>query len=105
MSVSKISLLFQKKTIQEVEWMDLQTFYTILFLVSKPGGRWRPILDFSRLYTFLASIENDRSVRPAVSVGGWHRLSRCLITRPDAPVSSPLLCFAFEGRFFFLSLL
>lgn len=55
------------------------------------------------LHLSCVSIENDRLVRPAVSVGGWHRLSGCLITRPDAPVSSPLLCFAFEGRGFFFS--
>ena len=42
-----------KNTIERVENVASLRFYSHLFLVHKPHQRWRPVMDLSRLNTFL----------------------------------------------------
>ena len=46
-------LLLSKNTIERVKNVKSLRFYSRLFLVPKPHQRWRPVIDLSRLNTFL----------------------------------------------------
>ena len=50
---SCIQSLLSKNVIERVENVKSLGFYTRLFLVRKPHQRWRPVIDLSRLNTFL----------------------------------------------------
>ena len=50
-------------------------FYNRLFLVPKPNNRWRPILDLSKLNTFLKTqsfkMETPETIRTSLQTGEW----------------------------------
>ena len=50
-------------------------FYSRLFLVPKPHQRWRPVIDLSRLNTFLHvekfKMETPKSIRTPLILGKW----------------------------------
>ena len=48
-----IQSLLSKNAIERVENVKFLGFYSRLFLVPKPHQRWRPVIDLSRLNTFL----------------------------------------------------
>ena len=48
-----IQSLLSKNAIERVENVKSRGFYSRLFLVPKPHQRWRPVIDLSRLNTFL----------------------------------------------------
>ena len=48
-----IQSLLSKNVIERVENVKSLGFYSRLFLVPKPHQRWRPVIDLSRLNTFL----------------------------------------------------
>ena len=48
-----IQSLLSKNAIERVENVKSLRFYSRLFLVPKPHQRWRPVVDLSRLNTFL----------------------------------------------------
>ena len=48
-----IQSLLSKNAIERVENVKSLGFYSRLFLVPKPHRRWRPVIDLSRLNTFL----------------------------------------------------
>ena len=48
-----IQSLLSKNAIERVENVKSLGFYSRLFLVPKPHQRWRPVIDLSRLNTFL----------------------------------------------------
>ena len=48
-----IQSLLSKNAIERVENVKSLGFYSRLFLVPKPHERWRPVIDLSRLNTFL----------------------------------------------------
>ena len=50
---SCIQSLLSKNAIERVEKVKSLGFYNRLFLVHKPHQRWRPVIDLSRLNTFL----------------------------------------------------
>ena len=50
-----IQSLLSKNAIERVENVKSLGFYSRLFLVPKPHQRWRPVIDLSRLNTFLHS--------------------------------------------------
>ena len=50
---SCIQSLLSKNAIERVENVKSLGFYSRLFLVPKPHQRWRPVIDLSRLNTFL----------------------------------------------------
>ena len=62
-----IQSLLSKNAIERVENVKSLGFYSRLFLVPKPHQRWRPVIDLSRLNTFLHvekfKMETPESIR------------------------------------------
>ena len=62
-----IQSLLSKNAIERVENVKTLGFYTLLFLVPKPHQRWRPVIDLSRINTFLLvekfKMETPESIR------------------------------------------
>ena len=67
--------LGQKQTIEKVSVQSSLGFYNRLFLVSKPNGKWRPILDLSQLNLYLApatfKMETPETIRLSLQQGEW----------------------------------
>ena len=70
-----IQSLLSQNAIKRVENEKSLGFYSHLFLVSKPHHRWRPVIDLSRLNTFLHvekfKIKTPESIR--VQGNGYRR--------------------------------
>ena len=58
-----IQSLLSKNAIERVENVKSLGFYSRLFLVPKPHQRWRPVIDLSRLKTFL-HVEKFKVLHP-----------------------------------------
>ena len=67
--------LGQKHTIEKVSVQSSLGFYNRLFLVPKPNGKWRPILDLSQLNLYLApatfKMETPETIRLSLQQGEW----------------------------------
>ena len=67
--------LGQKQAIEKVSVQSSQGFYNRLFLVPKPNGKWRPILDLSQLNLYLApatfKMETPETIRLSLQQGEW----------------------------------
>ena len=79
-------------------------FYSRLFLVPKPHQRWRPIIDLSRLSTFLHvekfKMETPESIRTSLIPGEWVSsidLSDAYLHIPIHPNSRKYLRFCHRG--------
>ena len=70
-----IQSLLSKNAIERVENVKSLGFYSCLFLVPKPHQRWRPVIDLSRLNTFLHvekfKMETPESIRTSLIPGEW----------------------------------
>ena len=70
-----IKSLLSKNAIERVENVKSLGFYSRLFLVPKPHQRWRPVIDLSRLNTFLHvekfKMETPESIRTSLIPGEW----------------------------------
>ena len=70
-----IQSLLSKNAIERVENVKSLGFYSRLFLVPKPHQRWRPVIDLSRLNTFLHvekfKMESPESIRTSLIPGEW----------------------------------
>ena len=70
---SCIQSLLSKNAIERVKNVKSLGFYSCLFLVPKPHQRWRPVIDLSRLNTFLHiekfKMETPESIRTSHSRG------------------------------------
>ena len=70
-----IQSLLSKNAIERVENVKSLGFYSRLFLVSKPQERWRPVIDLSRVNTFLHvekfKMETPESSRTSLIPGEW----------------------------------
>ena len=70
-----IQSLLSKNAIERVENVKFLGFYSRLFLVPKPHQRWRPVIDLSRLNTFLHvekfKMETPESIRTSLVPGEW----------------------------------
>ena len=70
-----IQSLLSKNAIERVENVKSLGFYSRLFLVPKPHQRWRPVIDLSRLNTFLYvekfKMETPESIRTSLIPGEW----------------------------------
>ena len=68
-----IQSLLSNNTIERVENVKSLGFYSHLFLVPKPHQRWRPVIDLSRLSTFLLvekfKMETPESIRTSLIPG------------------------------------
>ena len=72
---SCIQSLLSKNAMERVENVNSLGFYSRLFLVPKPQQRWRPVIDLSRLNTFLLverfKMETPESIRASLIPGEW----------------------------------
>ena len=70
-----IQSFLSKNAIERVENVKSLVFYSRLFLVPKPRQRWRPVIDLSRLNTFLHvekfKMETPESIRTSLIPGEW----------------------------------
>ena len=70
-----IQSLLSKNAIERVENVKSLGFYSRLFLVPKPHQKWRPVIDLSRLNTFLHiekfKMETPESIRTSLIPGEW----------------------------------
>ena len=70
-----IQSLLSKNAIERVENVKSNKSYSRLFLVPKPHQRWRPVIDLSRLNTFLHvekfKMETPESIKTSLIPGEW----------------------------------
>ena len=73
--VEALSSLRQKQAVERVVVKSSLAFYNRLFLVPKPNGKWRPILDLSKLNLFLATstfkMETPETIRLSLQKREW----------------------------------
>ena len=102
-----IQSLLSKNAIERVENVKSVGFYSRLFLVPKPHQRWRPVIDLSRLNTFLHvekfKIETPESIRTSLIPGEWVSsidLSDAYLHIPIHPNSRKYLRFCYKAQVF-----
>ena len=102
-----IQSLLSKNAIERVENVKSLGFYSRLFLVSKPHQRWRPVIDLSRLNTFLHiekfKMETPESIRTSLIPGEWVSsidLSDTYLHIPIHPNSGKYLRFCYKSQVF-----
>ena len=73
--LTSIQDLLHKGAIEVVHTQNSLGFYSRLFLVPKPGNRWRPVIDLSSLNKFLVipkfKMETPESIRASLRKGEW----------------------------------
>ena len=99
--------LLSKNAIERVENVKSLGFYSRLFLVPKPHERWRPVIDLSRLNTFLHiekfKMETPESIRTSLIPGEWVLsidLSDAYLRIPIHPNSRKYLRFCYRSQLF-----
>ena len=104
---SCIQSLLSKNAIERVENVKSLGFYSRLFLVPKPHQRWRPVIDLSRLNTFLHiekfKMETPESIRTSLIPGEWVSsidLSDAYLHIPIHPNSRKYLNFCYRSQVF-----
>ena len=84
-----IQSLLSKNTIIRVENVKSLGFYSRLFLVPKSHQRWRPVIDISRVNTFLHvekfKMETPESIRTSLIPGEWVSFDRPIRRLPSHP--------------------
>ena len=102
-----IQSLLSKNAIERVENVKSLGFYSRLFLVPKPHQRWRPVIDLSRLNTFLHvekfKMETPESIRTSLVPGEWVSsidLSDAYLHIPIHPNSRKYLRFCYKAQVF-----
>ena len=102
-----IQSLLSKNAIKRVENVKSLGFYSRLFLVPKPHQTWRPVIDLSRLNTFLHikkfKIETPESIRTSLIPGEWVSsidLSDAYLHIPIHPNSRKYLRFCYRSQVF-----
>ena len=102
-----IQSLLSKNAIEKVENVKSLGFYSRLFLVPKPHQRWRPVIDLSRLNTFLHvqkfKMETPESIRTSLIPGEWVSsidLSDAYLHIPIHPSSRKYLRFCYKAQVF-----
>ena len=92
---------------ERVENVKSLGFYSRLFLVPKPHQRWRPVIDLSRLNTFLlverCKMETPESIRASLIPGEWVSsidLSDTYLHIPIHPNSRKYLRFCHRSQVF-----
>ena len=104
---SCIQSLLSKNTIERVENVTSLGFYNCLFLIPKPHQRWRPVIDLSKLNTFLLverfKMETPESIRDSLIPGEWVSsidLSDTYLHIPIYPNSRKYLRFCHKSQGF-----
>jgi hypothetical protein len=103
----EVAALIDKQAVEEIVDHDSPGFYSHLFVVPKPGGRWRPIIDLSTLNKFIAApkfrMETARSVRSSVQPGDYAisvDLTDAYLHVPVHASARRYLRFAIDGKVF-----
>lgn len=98
----EVQQLLEKRAIEVVK--DERGFYSLIFLVPKKTGGWRPVFDLSNLNKFLIiprfKMESALSVQKALSKGKWAvsiDVKDAYLHVPIHPADRRYLKFAFEG--------
>ena len=101
---TSIQDLLQKGAVKVVHNPDSLGFYSRLFLVPKPGNRWRPVIDLSALNKFLGipkfKMETPESIRTSLRKGEWVTsidLTDACLHVPIHTQSQKYLRFHFQG--------
>ena len=101
---TSIQNLLSKNAIEKVNREDSLGFYSRLFLVAKPGNRWRPVIDLSSLNQYLTvskfKMETPESIRASLRQGEWVTsidLSDAYLHLPIHPQSRKFLSFHHQG--------
>ena len=96
--------MLEKEAIEEVQPID-RAFYNRLFLVPKASGKWRPVLDVSRLNKYVSttkfSMETSQTVLDSIRQGDWMMtvdMQDAYFHVPIHPRSRRFLRFTFEGK-------
>ena len=104
---SCIQSLLSRNAIERVENVKSLGFYSCLFLVPKLHQRWRPVVDLSRLNTFLLvgrfKMETPESIRASLIPGEWVSsidLSDAYLHIPIHPNSRKYLSFCHSHKCF-----
>ena len=104
---TSIQSLLSKNAIERVENVKSLGFYSRLFLVPKPHQRWRPVIDLSRLNTFLHvekfKMATPESIRTSLIPGEWVSsidLSDTYLHIPIHPNSRKCLRFCYRSQVF-----
>ena len=104
---SCIQSFLSKIAIKRVENVKSLLFYSRLFLVPKPHQRWRPVIDLSKLNTFLLvkrfKMETPESIRASLIPGEWVSsidLSDAYLHIPIHPNSRKYLRFCHKSQVF-----
>ena len=104
---SCIQSLLSKNAIKRVENVKSLRFYSRLFLVPKPHQRWRPVIDLSRLNSFLIverfKMKTPESIRASLIPGEWMSsidLSDAYLHIPIHPNSRKYLRFCHKSQVF-----
>ena len=104
---SCIQSLLSKNAIERVENVKSLGFHSCLFLVPKPHQRWRPVIDLSRLNSFLLvesfKMETPESIRTSLIPGEWVSsidLSDAYLHIPIHPNSRKYLRFCHRSQVF-----
>ena len=102
-----IQSLLSKNAIERVEKVKSLRFYSRLFLVPKPHQKWRPVIDLSKLNTFLHvekfKMETPESIRTSLIPGEWVSLldlSDTYLHIPIHPHSRKYLRFCHRSQVF-----
>ena len=105
--VSCIQSVLSKNAIERVENVKSLRFYSHLFFVPKPHQRWRPVIDLSRLNTFLLierfKMETPEAIRASLIPGEWVLsidLSDAYLHIPIHPNSRKYLRFYHKSQVF-----
>ena len=73
--LTSIQDLLHKGAVEVVHTQNSLGFYSRLFLVPKPGNRWRPVIDLSSLHKFPVipkfKMETPESIRAFLRKGEW----------------------------------
>jgi hypothetical protein len=100
----EVDALLTKRATEIVSETTTPGFYSHLFVVPKPGGRWRPVIDLSALNAYIHAphfyMETARSVRQSVAQNEYAisiDLSDAYLHVPMAQSSMKYLRFAIDG--------
>nr|KAG5703999.1 hypothetical protein BaRGS_032088 [Batillaria attramentaria] len=72
---AEVAALLCKKATEVVQVWNSPGFYSHIFVVPKPGGRWRPVIDLSALNSYIDAprfrMETAASVRASTDIGDF----------------------------------
>ena len=86
-----VRAMLEKEAIEPVQDVSFPGFYSLLFLIPKVTGGWRPVIDLSTLNRYLDiptfSMETAERIRaPVGSVGYVSRPKGCLFPHSSPPL-------------------